>query len=145
LIECTGAPTQVAAATQSQHAVQLGQISGVIGQVRNLAMSITAASTTTTLTADEIIVETALGALRYCLANFNKTINLATTGAGGMDTGSAPANGFVTVYTGYNPTTGARTNGDLLPHRQWRQKYIEAARACWIHCDGADWCVAHEF
>ncbi|HDR9087212.1 TPA: phage tail protein [Burkholderia vietnamiensis] len=68
-------------------------------------MSVTAASASATLTADEIVVETALGGLRYCLANFNKTINLATTGAGGMDTGSAPASGYVALYAIYNPTT----------------------------------------
>lgn len=78
---------------------------GVVGATRNLSMSVTAASATATLTADEIIVETALGGLRYCLPSFSKTINLATTGAGGMDTGSAPVSGFVALYAIYNPTT----------------------------------------
>jgi hypothetical protein len=121
---------QIAPATQSQHAVQLGQVSGtpslnlstlpattatqsvqfgqvsgVVGQARNLLMSVPAASATATMTADEIIVETALGGLRYCLASFSKTINLGTTGAGGMDTGTAPANGFVALYAIYNPST----------------------------------------
>ncbi|AQQ23081.1 phage tail protein [Burkholderia cenocepacia] len=70
-------------------------------------MSVATASATATLTADEIIVESALGGVAYKLANFNKTINLATTGAGGMDTGSAPASGFVAIYAIYNPATGA--------------------------------------
>ena len=105
LLECTGAPLQVAAATASQHAAQLGQVAGVVGQARNLAMSVTTASASATLTADEIIVETALGGLRYCLASFSKTINLATTGAGGMDTGTAPASGYVALYAIYNPAT----------------------------------------
>lgn len=78
---------------------------GVVGATRNLSMSVTAASATATLTADEIIVETALGGLRYCLPSFSKTINLATTGAGGMDTGTATANGFLGIYTIYNPTS----------------------------------------
>ncbi|MCA8073221.1 hypothetical protein [Burkholderia vietnamiensis] len=107
LMECAGGAQQIPPATQSQHAVQLGQVSGVVGSVRNLAMSVAAASTSATLTADEIIVESALGGLRYCLANFNKTINLATTGAGGMDTGSAPVSGYVALYAIYNPSTGA--------------------------------------
>ena len=105
LIECTGGAVQVASATQSQHAVQFGQVSGVVGTVRNLKMSVAAASASATLTADEIVVESALGGLRYCLASFNKTINLATTGAGGMDTGSAPVSGYVALYAIYNPTT----------------------------------------
>lgn len=97
----------IAPATQSQHAVPMAQAAGVVGSVRNLAMSLTAASATATLTADEIIVETALGGVRYCLPSFNKTINLATTGAGGMDTGSAPTSGYVALYAIFNPTTGA--------------------------------------
>jgi hypothetical protein len=92
-------------ATQSQHAVQMAQAAGVVGSVRNLVMSVTAASATATLAADEIIVETALGGVRYCLPSFSKTINLATTGAGGMDTGSAPVSGYVALYAIWNPTT----------------------------------------
>lgn len=107
IIESLGGASQVAPATKSQHAVQFGQVSGVVGQTRNLKMSVAAASATATLTADEIVVETALGGLRYCLASFNKTINLATTGAGGMDTGAAPVSGFVALYAIYNPATGA--------------------------------------
>jgi hypothetical protein len=101
-----GGAEQVSPATASQHAVQFGQVSGVAGQVRNLAMSVATASATATLTADEIVVETALGGLRYCLASFSKTINLATAGAGGMDTGTAPTSGFVALYAIYNPTSG---------------------------------------
>lgn len=106
LIECTGGAIQIAQASQSGHAVPMSQVAGVVGSARNLAMSVSAASATATLTADEIIVETALGGVRYCLPSFSKTINLATTGAGGMDTGSAPTNGFVALYAIYNPTTG---------------------------------------
>lgn len=84
---------------------QTNKVSGVVGQVRNFAMSVPAASASATATADEIIVETALGGTRYCLTSFNKTINLATTGAGGMDTGTAPVSGFVVLYAIWNPTT----------------------------------------
>lgn len=80
--------------------------SGVVGQARNLAITVAAVSATATVTADEVVVESALGGLRYCLPSLNKTINLGTTGAGGMDTGTAPANGFVALYAIYNPTTG---------------------------------------
>ena len=81
------------------------QVGGVVGSMRNLVMSVAAASASATLTADEIVVETALGGAPIRLANFNKTINLATTGAGGMDTGSAPTSGYVALYAIYNPTT----------------------------------------
>jgi hypothetical protein len=42
----------------------------------------------------------------WCLGNFSEVINLATTGAGGMDVGSAPASGYVALYAIYNPTAG---------------------------------------
>lgn len=80
---------------------------GIVGAVRNAKMSVTAASASATFTADEVIVESALGGKPYRLAGFSKTINLATTGAGGMDTGSAPTSGYVALYAIYNPTTGA--------------------------------------
>lgn len=83
------------------------QSAAVVGQARNLTMSVTAASSTATLNADEIIVGSSLGGQKYLLKQFSKTINLGTTGAGGMDTGSAPASGYVALYAIYNPVTGA--------------------------------------
>ena len=105
LMECAGGAQQVPPATNAKHAPQMGQVAGVVGSVRNLVMSVAAASASATLTADEIVVETALGGVRCCLPSFNQTINLATTGAGGMDTGSAPVSGYVALYAIYNPTT----------------------------------------
>ncbi|MDN0109045.1 hypothetical protein QVO02_00285 [Yersinia mollaretii] len=86
-------------------AAHLSQLTGVVGTSLNAKMSVTAASATATFTADELIVQTALGGRQYKLSNINKTINLATTGAGGMDTGTVPASGFVALYMIYNPTT----------------------------------------
>ncbi|WP_334046550.1 hypothetical protein [Burkholderia cepacia] len=77
----------------------------VVGSMRNAAMGVPVASASATFTADEIVVENALGGVAYKLANFNEAINLATTG---MDTGSAPVSGYVGLYAGYNPSTGAR-------------------------------------
>jgi hypothetical protein len=71
----------------------------------NLSMTVSAASATATLTASVVIARTALAGSVFPLINFSKTINLATTGAGGMDTGSAPTSGFVALYAIYNPTT----------------------------------------
>ena len=79
----------------------------VVGTARNVKMSVTAASSTATLTADEMVVSTGLGGLSYKIGSFNKSVNLATTGAGGMDTGAAPASGYVALYAIYNPNTGA--------------------------------------
>lgn len=84
-----------------------GALPCIVGETRSAKMSISTASATGTLTADEVVVKSALGGLAYKVASFSKTINLATAGAGGMDTGAAPVNGFVAIYAIYNPSTGA--------------------------------------
>lgn len=80
---------------------------GVVGAVRNASMYVSAASASANFTADEIVVETTLGGGFFRLAGFNKPINLTATGAGGMDTGVAPANGYVALYAIYNPSTAS--------------------------------------
>lgn len=77
----------------------------IAGSVRNLKCSILAASALASITAEEIIVGVSTSGSRYKLSAFNKTINLASVGAGGMDTGTAPVSGFVAIYAIYNPTT----------------------------------------
>lgn len=77
----------------------------VVGSSRNVRMSVVVASASATLTADEVFVKSALGGTAWLVPSFNKTINLATTGAGGMDTGTAPVSGHVAIYAIYNPTT----------------------------------------
>lgn len=101
----TGALILNGDAASSLSAVPARQVAGIVGSSRSLTMAVATASATATLTADEVIVETALGGIRYCLSSFSKSINLATTGAGGMDTGTAPVSGYVAVYAIYNPTT----------------------------------------
>lgn len=100
----TGAIT-ASAALANIGGVGLSQLTGIVGTSRNAKMSVVTASATSTFTADELIVQTALGGLQYKLSSFSKTINLATTGAGGMDTGTVPATGYVALYAIYNPTT----------------------------------------
>lgn len=72
----------------------------------NSKMTVATAAATATWTADSVTLNTALGGKSFQIASFSKTINLATTGAGGMDTGAAPINGYVGLYAIYNPTTG---------------------------------------
>lgn len=85
--------------------VQLREsFSGVVGTARNESMSIASASASATFSADELIVEDSEGR-QYRLSNFNKSVDLMKTGAGGMDTGTVPTTGFVALYAIYNPTT----------------------------------------
>lgn len=92
--------------TQFQMISPASAVPVAASSVRNLAMTVAAAGTSATLTADEIVIKSALGGPSFILPSFSKTINLATTGAGGMDTGTAPVSGFVAIYAIYNPTTG---------------------------------------
>ncbi|SQA40326.1 tail fiber protein [Yersinia enterocolitica] len=85
----------------------LPQLTGIVGASRNAKMSIPAASVAATFTADELIVQTGWGGRQYKLSGFSRSINLATTGSGGMDSGTAPATGYVALYAIYNPTSGA--------------------------------------
>lgn len=81
--------------------------SSVVGSVRNGKMTIAAGATSATYTADEVVVESALGGQTYRLANVNLTGSLGTVGINGMDTGTATANSFLAQYVMFNPTTGA--------------------------------------
>ena len=78
---------------------------GVVGQAVNQKISLVSASASATFTADQVIVGESLSGKQYRLSSVNKTINLTTTGAGGMDTGAAPASGWVAIYLIYNPIT----------------------------------------
>ena len=111
-------------ATQPQQPAQLAQVqamAGLGGAMRNVRASANAGATTVTYTGDEFTVEVAAGGTAYKATNFSLTLNLATTGAGGMDTGSATASGYVGVYMIYNPTAntfmllGAMEAGVRLP------------------------------
>lgn len=75
LFDCTGGSVQVAPATASLQAVQFGQLTGLVGSMRNAQMSVTAVSAIATFTADQIVVATALNGLEYLLPSYSQTIN----------------------------------------------------------------------
>lgn len=79
--------------------------SPVIGSTRNALMSVTAPSATATFSADGVIVASALNGIFTLLPSFSQPVNLGTTGIGGMDIGSAPASGFVSLYAAWNGTS----------------------------------------
>lgn len=112
----TGTPTvpTAAAGTNTTQAAStafvqtaISGVSPVAAEARNARMSVTSASDSATFTADEVVVKTALAGTPYTLGSYSKVVNLLSTGAGGMDTGSAPLSGFVSLYAIYNPSTAA--------------------------------------
>lgn len=76
-----------------------------LGGNLNGKMSVTSASATATFTSDQVIVATSLSGTPYILSSYSQAVNLASTGAGGMDAGSAPVSGYIALYAIYNPTT----------------------------------------
>lgn len=81
-------------------------LSGVsLPQVIGGSASITSASATATFTATAVLAKTSLTGIGYLKSSFSQAVNLGTTGAGGMDTGTAPVSGYVCVYAIYNPAT----------------------------------------
>lgn len=84
---------------------QLNGSSPITGDVRNASMQLPADSLLGTFTADQVTVSTTLGGRTWRLSNYSVAFNLGVTGAGGMDTGSAPTSGYVALYAIYNPTT----------------------------------------
>lgn len=99
----SAANAKAAAELASQQA-QSYVTASIIGSSRNAQCIITSASSTATFTADEAIVGVSLNGAHYRVPSVSKTINLTTNGAGGMDSGSAPAAGYVAIYLIYNPT-----------------------------------------
>lgn len=102
----TGAGLTPSKTTYNQLLLALNTRAPTVGQTRNLRATQTAAGTSLTFTADEVVVKSALGGIATILPNFNKTLNVATTGAGAMDTGLAPISGWVAAYAIVNLTTG---------------------------------------
>ena len=82
---------------------------GAQSSALNVRANLAAAGTSVAFTADEIVLESALGGTSFKISGFSQTLNISGTGAGGMDTGSAPASGYLAVYGARNPTTGAVT------------------------------------
>lgn len=76
---------------------------GIGGTSRNLAITVTS-NTVTTLTADLLLLNAANGnTVRRVQPSIS--CDIATTGAGGLDTGSEAASTWYAVYSIYNPIT----------------------------------------
>lgn len=76
-----------------------------VGATSNVKGSVASASASVTITADSVTVGTALNGTSYTLTSYSQLFNGATTGAGGMDTGTLPSSTFVALYAIYNPTS----------------------------------------
>jgi hypothetical protein len=82
---------------------------GVVGSTVNLKMTVSTASASATITADEVVVKSGLAGRAWTIGSLNKLLNLANVGALGMDFGTATANSWLAIYAGLNESTGATT------------------------------------
>lgn len=82
-----------------------GTVQSVAPNAQGASMSVVAASATATMTADYVIVAVGAGGVTYTLNTYSQAVNLAATGTGGMDIGTAPVSGFVALYAIYNPAS----------------------------------------
>lgn len=73
----------------------------------NASASLASAGATVTITADAVVVGTALNGTTYVLPSYSQAFASAGTGAGGMDTGTLPSSGYVCIYAIYNPNSPA--------------------------------------
>lgn len=77
----------------------------IIGAARSL-VGAWVGSSTATFTADEVVLKTAGGAV-YLASGVNVTVNIATSGANGLDTGAEASGTWYYVWLIYNGTTVA--------------------------------------
>jgi hypothetical protein len=93
-------------------------LTGVVGVLGSAASNTKAAS----WTVQQIVAAVTLGGTAYQGNNLSLSFSGASTGANGMDTGSMPVSGDISIYAIYNPTTatwatlgvaGTTSNGQL--------------------------------
>ena len=117
----------------------------VAGTSRNVEF-ITASSTTATFTADEVVVETTLGGTAYKVIGPSLTLTITNTGANGMDTGSPPTSGDLSVYLIWNPTTstaallgtlGSTSSGTIYSGAHMPTGYTASALVSTIKTNGS--------
>lgn len=70
----------------------------LVSQARNLRAYLSTNGTSITFTADELVIASAVNGSFRRFTAYAQTLNISTTGAGGMDTGAAPTSGFVAIY-----------------------------------------------
>ena len=107
---------------QMQFASSGASWSPPVGSVRRGAMNVTTASASATYTAAELVLGSKaptsfnnfnMAGPSFKGAGLSLGVNLGTTGAGGMDIGSAPTSGFVGLYVIFNPAIAASGSSDV--------------------------------
>lgn len=108
----------------------------VLGTFRELAASATGASATVSVSADEIIVESAANAYATLRA-VSLSINSAGSGANGLDTGTLATNTWYSVWVIYNGIAVAGLLSTSSTSPTMPGGYTHKARVGWIRTDSS--------
>lgn len=114
------------------------------GTFKNLLISTTGADSKVTVTADELAVENGNGAyatLRSISLSGASAIDISTTVAGGLDTGTLAGSTWYSVWVIWNPATGTKnglisTADGISTFPMMPSGYTFKARVGWIRTDG---------
>ncbi|WP_152973114.1 hypothetical protein [Pseudomonas asplenii] len=115
---------------------QVNNLVGIQGAFKNLAVSATGTSAVVSITADEIVLESASNTYQT-VRNVAVNPSLASSGISGLDTGTVAANTWYSVWVVWNSTNGAAgllslsATAPTLPGG-WTHK----ARVGWVRTDG---------
>ena len=104
----TGTTWQVEGVASTEFNGLKGLGGQAVGTLVNAAAAIAAASNQFTFTADEVVVATALGGVKYTVSGISLLLNTLNVGANGMNVGAPPNSGVVILYLLYNPATGSK-------------------------------------
>jgi hypothetical protein len=132
-LETTGAWTF---ATDATFNARLFSPVGVAGKTKKLAASATGTDANVTVTADSAMLE--VSGLTYTARSVSLTINLAGSGANGLDTGTSAASTWYSLWVIYNPSTatvaGLASLSATAPTMP--AGYTYKARIGWCRTDG---------
>lgn len=137
VIEDASLTPDAADLTQLSQAIQvmLSQASSVQGSFKNLQASATGTSANVTVSADELVVESATYAYKVLRA-VSLTIAGTTTGANALDTGTIATSTWYSVWVIWNGTTTAGLLSLSATAPTMPSGYTHKARVGWIRTDG---------
>lgn len=129
------APATASAHAMSQTAGDARYLNATVGQFRNLQASSTGLTANVSVSADEIVVESA-GNLYQTLRAVALTIAGTSVGANALDSGTIAASTWYSLWVIWNGTTTAGLMSTSATAPTLPTGYTHKARVGWIRTDG---------
>ena len=134
----SGAPAVPSDLTAAQVTTMLGIASpfAIQGAFKNLALSANGTAATVAISADEIALENASNAY-FIARTVSLTLNLAGSGANGLDTGTSATSKWYSVWVIYNGSTVASLASLSATAPTMPSGYTHKARIGWVYTDSS--------